>query len=123
MVAPKLFAGSSVARSNGYPANPGGGSWRKSPFSSKNANSLKLGSTGPSDYDDTHELTDAKYQGAPRTRIVSGKRASRADIDTVPLPGIRVTQDMYIRDGNDSPRIMISDTTSEEWIMKEDSHK
>ncbi|KAE8869321.1 hypothetical protein PTNB73_04374 [Pyrenophora teres f. teres] len=123
MVAPNFFAGSSAARPNGYPTSSGRGSWRKSHFGSKNANSVQLGSTGPSEYDDTHELTDAKNLGVPRIRIADGKRASQVGNNTVPLPDIQVTKDMYIRDGNDSPHIMINDTTSEEWIMKDDSHR
>lgn len=123
MVAPNFFAGSSAARPSGYPTSSGRGSWRKSHFGSKNANSVKLGSTGPSEYDDTHELTDAKNLGVPRIRIADGRRASQVGNNTVPLPDIQVTKDMYIRDGNDSSHIMINDTTSEEWIMKDDSHR
>ncbi|RMZ74449.1 integral membrane [Pyrenophora seminiperda CCB06] len=122
MIAPKLFAGSSAA-SKGSPANSGGSSWRKSPFGSKNTNSIRLGSDGPSEYADTYEFTDPKNPGAAHTSVAGGKRASQSDVDIMALPSIRVTKDISIRDGNISPGILTSDATSEEWIMKEDFHR
>jgi len=118
MLAPKLFAGSSAGQS-GYPANSGGGSWQRTPFGSKNINSIKLGSGEPSEYDDTHELTDTKNAGAARTWVAGGERVSRPE--NLPEPGIRVTKDMHISSGSNSPGIMINDGNSEEWIMKEHS--
>jgi len=118
MLAPKLFAGSSAGQS-GYAANSGVGSWQRTPFGSKNIHSIKLGPGELSEYDDTHELTDTKNAGGARTWVSGEGRASRPE--NLPEPGIRVTKDMHISSGNNSPGIMISDGNSEEWIMKEHS--
>jgi hypothetical protein len=111
MIFPAHFAASSAGRSD-YPSGRGGSSWRKTPFSKRSANSIKLGSDERSEYAETYEFTNKKSEGTKveavhQDHIVTGN-------------GIQVIRDAKIQHGIPAIGRVTHDATSEEWIMRDD---
>lgn len=120
MIAPKYFSRSSTT-GRSYPANSGGLSWQKSSMRTKNSHSVKLDSSGHSEYAETYEFTNTHDKAGTSTWVARGNQSSQAD--GVPSTGIRVVKDMRVYHGNSTTCEATHDTTSEEWIMKEESLK
>jgi hypothetical protein len=111
MLFPAHFAASSARRSN-YPSGRSGSSSRKTPFSKRRANSIKLGSDKRSDYAETYEITNIKSEGMQVEAVHQD--------DVVTVNGIQVVKDVKIQHGHPTLGRATHDATSEEWIMRDD---
>jgi hypothetical protein len=90
MMFPAHFAASSAGRSD-YPSGRGRTSWRRTPFSNKSANSIKLGSCEHSEYAANYDFTNTKSEGTTVQSVHQGEVAAGN--------GIQVLQDIKVQYG------------------------
>jgi len=118
MLLPKYFGKASQAKGSSYAAHSGNASWRKfkSPFNSKNVNSIKLASDPPSDFTHSYEYAERKPAGALRTWTAADHDPEAAikpgtGLQVIELADVEQRESASLGAGNDS--------SSETWIMDE----